>query len=152
MFQRQHGCWKCCHFRLSCERQWLLHAAPPCTSSQAEHYCSACTAFRDKDRTGYSLTWLPISFSLGPREASSAVVSMSGSILLCQACEQHGSAHFVQSQETAVLLQVRVCETDTFFLFLFFPFLGIFFYGVGGVLQIYGYASPMMFLLSLSFW
>lgn len=126
MFQRQHSCWKCCNFRLSCESQWLLHVAPPSTSSQAKHYCSACAALRGKDRIRYSLTWPPVSFSLGPREASSASVSMSGSIPLCQACEHCRSVHFVQSQEMAVLLKVRVCETDTFFLFLFSLFWGFF--------------------------
>lgn len=39
-----------------------------------------------------------------------------------------GSVHFVPSQETAVLLKVRVCETDTFFFFPFFPFSGDFFF------------------------
>jgi len=131
MFQRQHGCWQSCHFRLPCEREWLLHAAPPSTSRQAKHYCSACAALCGEGRIRDSLTWLPISFSLGPRAASSAAVSVPGSIPLYPACERQWSVHFVQSQEMAALLKVRVCETDTFFLSLFFPFLGnIFFHSL----------------------
>lgn len=76
-----------------------------------------------KDRSRYSLTWLPIA---GTREAGSVVVPMPGSIHLCQACKSCQSVHFVQSQEMAVLLKVRVCETDTLFYFFLFLFWGFF--------------------------
>lgn len=43
-------------------------AAPPCASSQAKRHCSAGAALGGKERSRYSLTWLSISSSPGPRE------------------------------------------------------------------------------------
>lgn len=93
---------------------------------QAKSSITAQLALLPMVKTGPGTHW-PGRPSAFPREASTAAQPMSSSIPLCQAWERGGSVHSVQPQEMAVLLQVGVCETDTFFAF-FSLFWGFSFY------------------------